>query len=203
MMTRFASLPASLPASLLSLSTLVALGGTAAAQPSLTPAAAPRAEAAPAARYSETTALALSVGGTVASYALALATPELAKSDGGRAALGVTAGLGILLGPSLGHWYTGKIFTPGLAMRGGALLGFALGAGVSLAECPLFGDADCDSSLGTALAVASLGVFTMGTIHDIYRAPIRARAANRALSSITVAPLVSSKSAGVTIGGRF
>ncbi len=61
---------------------------------------------------SEGTALALSLGGTVASLAM-LAVGENQTNDG----LGAIGGIGIWVAPSFGHWYAGKLWTQGLTLR--------------------------------------------------------------------------------------
>ena len=99
---------------------------------------------------SETIALALSLGGTLASYGLfwyAIENEDVADDDESYQAIAMTASLGTFFAPSFGHWYTGKFATRGLGLR-------AAGAGTALiamtwafSECPLFGG-ECEESAG-------------------------------------------------------
>ncbi len=71
-----------------------------------------------------------------------------------------------LIGPSIGHWYAGKVMTPGLGVRA---LGFALGAAA-------FGTDDLGEGLGLLMlgSTAILG----GAIYDIATAGRSAREYN-------------------------
>lgn len=170
---------------------------------------------------SEGTALALSLGGTVLAWGLAVGLPLLetqpvdfeegSSNRGAINALSTIGAIGTLVAPSFGHWYAGKYFTRGMGMRVGALGLVMVGAVVALAECPLtFGhddveDDDCDDSFGAAtfILLGGAALFVAGTVDDIRTAPRRVRRHNEAISSIALAPIVTHQSAGLALGGRF
>ncbi|HEY0478932.1 MAG TPA: hypothetical protein VGD37_15540 [Kofleriaceae bacterium] len=89
----------------------VAATATAAAQPALappglTPAWTPMPAAALQDReVSDSTALAIAAGGTVASYGMLIVAANLHGNDGAAEALAVTGALGTLIAPSAGRWY--------------------------------------------------------------------------------------------------
>lgn len=156
---------------------------------------------------SESVALALSLGGTIGSYALMyFAADAAANEDGDKyEALGTAGALGAVFAPSFGHWYAGKFGTRGLALRGAAL-GVGLTAMVwAFSECPLFASEDeCHDSGGPAiLAVGALGLWIGGTIDDIATAPGRVRAHNRRVSGLAIVPVVKSDGGSVALTGQF
>jgi hypothetical protein len=136
---------------------LSALATVAAAQPALAPLEGP-AEPTPAAPsdldYRDPgVATALSIGGTLVPIALVVAGSEMdSKSNTGSSA-GITmveAGLaGMVLGPSLGHWYAHDYLTPGLGMRagGGALIVYGL---VEALSCGFDESTGCSGNVATA-----------------------------------------------------
>jgi hypothetical protein len=193
-------------------SLLLALAGRAAAQPGMTEPALDSAPPPPAAQapageqLSESTALALSLGGTIGSWGLLLGSPFVPGGEG----LMVTAGgLGIFFAPSFGNWYAGQGFTRGLGLRlgGGAIV--IAGAIVALMEDPIsFGHDDGPEDeepavYGPAIAIAGLGLLAWGTVDDIVRAPGAARRKNRERAGLALTPLVTPKAAGFVLGGRF
>lgn len=182
---------------------LLVASSTAGAQPAMTqPAAAPSQEG----EVSPEVALALSLGGTVASYgAIGLA---VATRSGD---LGTVGMVGTFIAPSFGHWYSGKYVTRGGVLR---VVGFAtliVGALADNEGCSLFysghGDpepADCGEDFrttkGTVLILAGLAMFAGGTVDDIVTAPGRARRHN---DSLRVQPIVRADGGGLAIAGAF
>lgn len=198
-----------------------ALAGRASAQPGITepvpvPAPAPvpaygppyaspppEPRPAPQGQLSEGTALALSLGGTIGSYGLIYVGIRLAD-DSDSANLLVTAGsLSAFFAPSFGHWYAGKFATRGLGLRAGGAVVAVIGASVALSQCPLFSEEPCDGTEGVLIALAGMGMYIAGVVDDIATAPRRVRERNARASSIAVAPMVTGRSAGLAIGGRF
>ena len=172
----------------------VAQPGMTAAQPGMT---APT----PSEPLSEGTALALSLGGTAASYALLFGG---ALGGSGTAEL---VGLGgVMLAPSFGHWYADKYLTRGLGLRAAGLGVVITGAMIALSECPLTFDHSAEpceeSALPSAVAIAGLGLFVWGTLDDIVTAPRRVRARNAA-HPIAVVPTLRGDGGGLAIAGRF
>jgi hypothetical protein len=173
--------------------------------PAVTDALPPFAERASGVRgeKSESTAVALSLGGTLLSYALVYASSE---SDTGDEAMATVGMLGTVFAPSFGHWYAGKFATTGLGMRGAAL-GVGMTALVwTVSECPLFSSEDeCNHTIGPAvLAVGAVGLWVVGTIGDISKAPDAVRAYNRSLQdSLSIVPVVRDDGATVSVAGSF
>jgi hypothetical protein len=193
-------------------SLVLALAGSASAQPGMTdpeeppPAPAPR-PAPSGGELSESTALALSVGGTIGSWALVIGAAKIEGSDGDTASMLGTAGaLGVMFGPSFGHWYAGKFATRGLGLRALGIATAFAGAMVAFSQCPLFAEDEeggCDDTGGAMIALAGVGLFIAGTIDDIATAPGRVRKRNARLAGLAVAPVVTQHSAGFALGGRF
>ena len=119
---------------------------------------------------SEQTALGLSLLGTIAPVALLIGA---AKAD--QPELATAGAIGMLVGPSLGHWYAGRYVTGGMLVRGG---GTALMlAGVVRA----IGSLDCEercSDDGGVLMAAGAVMFVGGTLYDLATAGRAARAWN-------------------------
>lgn len=160
---------------------------------------------------SESTALWLSLGGTLGSYVLLLGAGSVA--GGGNSQLvgsAATVGLvGTLVAPTFGHWYAGKGFTRGFAVRIGAVgLGFTALV-VALSGCSIgFGhdqeeDPNCGQgeTAGALLGLAALGMWVGGTVDDIVQAPKRVRRRNAA--RIAVTPLMRDDRVGLALVGAF
>ena len=183
---------------------LVAIAGTAAAQPGVMPPTAAAPAPPPGEQLSESTALALSLGGTVASWGMVVASAEMGSGTHGRQAIGTIGGFGAYLAPGFGHWYARKIFTRGLGLR---LLGTGVvfaGALVAFSECPLFSSNDChESVIGPGLAIAGSALFVGGTIDDIAGAPGAVRNYNQRFHDVAIVPVIRGDSSGVMIAGRF
>ena len=144
---------------------------------------------------SEDTALGLSLGITTLSWGALLAGSRSLD------VLGIGAA-GALLGPTTGHWYSGRIFTWGLGLR---VLGVAAAA-VGLVAA-IEHDACHDGCDGTPAEVILLPigliVFAGGTISDIWTARGAARAYNEQQLGVSIVPLVQPGTAGVGLVGSF
>jgi len=178
---------------------VLAMTGTAAAQPGTMTPAAPMAAPAPAAEpVRDGTAIVISVGGTLASWVLL--SGALSEHTGSyRGPLAVVGVLGTVLAPSFGHWYAGSRPVRGLALR---VAGFTtlIGGGIMVAtEC----EDGCAGWVAGALLLGGAGLYLAGTIDDVVRLPGAVRRYNAGLRSVTLAPMVQRDGAGVMIAGRF
>lgn len=110
-------------------------------------------------------------------------------------------GIGMIwLGPSTGHWYQGRIVTPGLVMRTACLLAITYGLGAA--------ETRDDNAAVDVLEVAAMFAGAIGIVYDIGDAPSAARKRNarnreRALQQLTVVPQVSDGQAGFVLAGSF
>ena len=139
---------------------------------------------------SETAALTLSLGGTAVSWALLVSGVRNSED------LGAVGLIGTFLAPSIGHWYRGAWVTRGMGVRAVGVLTFAYGV-LKAVQC-----GSCDET--TELLVwGGLALYVGGTIDDIVTAPLRVRQHNRRLQQIQLAPMVSPRTAGLALGGRF
>jgi len=152
---------------------------------------------------SETTALALSLGGSLASVGLmAAAFSDLVHEDETTAHLFGAGLLSLAITPSLGHIYSGKVLTGGLALRAGgaalALVGLAQALDCGLIEvrrsCGFFESGEAAVVLGGTVAAA-------GVIWDIATAPRAARRFNE--KHVTLVPAAPGASLGLSLAGRF
>jgi hypothetical protein len=144
-------------------------------------------------------ALGLSLGITAAGFAaIGVGRDEHVALTGTGVAL-------VGLGPTAGHWYQGRLVTPGLVMRSAGMV--VLGIGLSQVEDAC--EANCRNNKAfSAMMVAGLFAFAIGTVHDIATAPIEARRTNarnrqRRIENLTLAPQVSNDQAGLVLGGSF
>ena len=140
---------------------------------------------------SETTALALSLGGTLGAWTAF--TVGMRDDHGELALLGF---IGTALAPSMGHWYRGSGMTRGLALR---LISGTTGF-LSLSYLM-----ECDDGCSDTMAYMFLGSFLTyvgASIDDIIRAPLEVRKHNERLE-LGLAPMVGGHTAGLAIGGRF
>src|SRR5262247_2402351 len=88
-------------------SILLALAGSASAQPGMTgpaPAAPEPLPVVTSSQRSPETALVLSLGGTIVSWGLWIGSSRLTSDEGTQALLSTAGGLGTFFAPSLGHW---------------------------------------------------------------------------------------------------
>ncbi|HUQ01896.1 MAG TPA: hypothetical protein VM261_05335 [Kofleriaceae bacterium] len=152
---------------------------------------------------SPSTALALSLGGTVGSFAL-IAIGGSSEDLGGLASAG---SLGLWLAPSFGHWYVGKGWTPGLKWRLAGAGAATLGIMWVALDC-IGSSCEDDMHPGVMLAIGGGVAVVGGMVHDIATAPSAAREHNARLDAgrvqnVTVRPSFGSGRAGLAISGRF
>jgi hypothetical protein len=173
-------------------------------QPYPTPPPAPPPVAGPiAGEKSPGMALALSLGGTVGSFALASVGGGV-END----ALATIGGLGMWVAPSFGHWYAGKLWTHGLTMRMAGAGAIVVGAVLLIDDC-VNDEVGCDGETpGFALIIGGAGLFVIGGVYDIVTAPTSAHRYNERLRARTaggwaVAPVITQERAGLVLGTRF
>ena len=142
---------------------------------------------------SRDTALALSIGGSIASVGLVVG--GTAATERRAPQLGWAMIAASLLTPSLGEWYGGKYLTVGLGLRavGAATAVF----GVLGSYC---NDASCSTDLGHTLI--GLGVITAvsGIIYDIATARGTVDAFNARHRRVGLAPTVIAPPSGPVMG---
>jgi hypothetical protein len=185
-------------------SLVLGLAGTATAQPGLTPAASPALPPPPAMppqgdALNENTALALSLGGTMASWSLILAASELSAQSRVAENLGWIGAAGVLLGPSFGHWYARSFVTRGLGLRIAGVVTTTVAFGY-LAGCE---DGCNHSGVLAGALLTGVGLMFAGTLDDIITAPGAARRYNERSGSFAVVPMVRRDASGVMLTGRF
>jgi hypothetical protein len=166
---------------------------------------------APVTPRSENTALALSIGGTLAGPALMVAgvvaldnSGAIDGDAGGRlvvpGTLVFTGAAMTVLGPSFGHWYAGRALTPGMALRAGGLALAAAGAVGAIGNCEI-DDGNCGADPGRLAVYAGIATFVGGAVYDIATAPRRVRERNQRV--LAIVPTVSATGGGVSIAGAF
>lgn len=191
--------------SLAVLAVLVALGSVASAQAPgmVTPSTPSWREPAPMTtkKKNPSTAVALSVLGTVGSFALAA---PLAKAGGPGATV---AGIGLFVGPSIGSWYAGKIGGIGIAGRSLGALMMLVGIVelISGEDC----DYECSSNedQGGLLLLGGGALWVGSTLYDWYAAGEAAHEWNRE-HGVTWGPTViggagASRAPGFAVGMQF
>ena len=185
---------------------LVGLPLTARAQPGITdPTPPPSTSADQNGDRSPAVALGLSLGGTAVAYGALFAAAE-ADSE----ALGWVAFGGMIVGPSLGHFYAGEVGR-GLGHSGirlGAAGIFVAGAMVAFSDCFFTEEDECEGSAGPAIMIGGAVLGVGSTIYSIVDAPRAARRANAAKHRvlITPAPVVGperSTGFGLQLGSTF
>ena len=146
----------------------------------------------------EDTAIGLSLGGTVASWALLIAGGE--TNNGTMSGIGA---LGTLLAPSLGHWYAHQALTRGLGLR---VLGATAGmVGFALVLDHLFDETSSNNDDGTAgaLLLVGAGLYVAGTVDDIATAGAAARKYNSRFENVSLMPMLQHGGGGFSLTGRF
>ena len=164
----------------------------------------------PPAPKDESTAVAMSTLGVLASGGLIAAAFAVPRGHGDLQGALATAGVtSTLVTPSLGHWYAGSYLTTGLTLR---LAGIAFGAaGVSqLGIC--FDDSGCHANnegAGTLLAIGGATYIT-GILWDLATARSAARRYNREHAPAVrtaIAPTLAREgrvtSYGLALAGQF
>jgi hypothetical protein len=190
---------------------VLALAGTAAAQPAgappgLTPAlpAVPPSPQGQGDEVSESTALAIAVGGTMASYGMFVLAANADDAPTRRTLIGVGFA-GALIAPSAGRWYARSAGWRGLGLRLTGAGTVVLAAVVALSECGLFSSNRCEPAAGVLLGIVGAGLWVGGTIDDIVMAPRDARRHNERVRQVTLVPLVrpGERGLGLAVAARF
>lgn len=141
--------------------------------------------------YDPSTAVLLSVGGTVGGFALAYAT--VSSNDD----LWWVGAAGLAVGPSLGRWYSGRAGLAGIGLRT---------AGMAIAFAGLISALDQDGEDGAApvLMFGGAGLYAVSTLYDVFTSGEIAREANAERANrIVVAPTVGRGQAGLLVSGAF
>lgn len=149
----------------------------------------------------EDTALALSLGGTVASWSLLLGSNRLSHGRDEIQVASVAVGaLGALVAPSFGHWYAGGGLTRGFKTRLVSTLALIGATALAVGCIGDEGQGDgCHEGGMLVLGAAGAIGFAVGTIDDIATAPARARARNEWM----LVPALRPTGGTVSLTGRF
>jgi hypothetical protein len=109
---------------------------------------------------------------------------------------------GTMLGPSVGHWYAGKLFTRGAAMR---LLGAGIiGVGFLAAKKYPENDGDFIDDRGFGIAIGGTVVILLGALVDIGTAGDSARKRNeRVTPTVTAIRTPSGSTPALGLAGTF
>lgn len=155
---------------------------------------------------SERSATAAAVAGTLAPIAVLGAAAAMDEGDV-QTSLAVIGSVGLLVAPSAGHWYSGKLMTKGMALRlggiGVATTSLIAGRTLRLGEIVTDEDHNGNEVLIGGLVVGG-GLVVAGIIYDIATADDAAREYNRKQArTLTVAPTMTNDSAGFAIAGTF
>lgn len=184
----------------------------AAAPPALAPASLPPSEHAPSMvaprsepqpeqlrgrRRSISTALALALGGTLGSWGLVALCGEI-SDDLVLICSGTT-----VFGPNLGHWYQKTPFTRGTLLRVIGAAGTLYALDRIFARHARSDGEPAPGPIYDYAAAAGLILFVAATVDDIVDAPLRAWKHNRRLEGVMLAPMITDRSAGLALGGRF
>ncbi len=145
---------------------------------------------------SERTALWLSVGGTLGAYGVFAGAAALGPRFDVARGVAVLGGFAVVVAPSFGHWYAGRIGTRGLVVRIAAvpvamvtlLIAFAAGSTASR-------EFHRNMLIG-GMSIAG-GMWVAGTIDDLIQAPVAARQRNARIKLMQ--PYLAPTGAGVSI----
>lgn len=136
----------------------------------------------------ETTAVLLSLGGTVASWTVLI-------SEGGshhnHSDWVPVAAVSALIAPSFGHWYAGTPITGWLGVRVGAVVGL------------LYLESRCDGCDFEKLVLTIYGLTALGEIASAPAAVRRHNEERRALRDLAVSPMIQRRGGGIVLGARF
>jgi hypothetical protein len=150
-------------------------------------------------------AFGLSLAGTAVGWGGLLVAAEVDSQ-----ALGWVAVGGILVGPSLGHFYAGEVGRglghTGIRLGAGAI--FVVGAAITVSDCLFTEEGECDGSSGPLVMLGGAALGAGSTIYSIVDAPRAATRANqmRRRLVITPAPVVGperSTGLGLLVGSSF
>lgn len=150
-------------------------------------------------------AFGLSLAGTAVGWGGLLIAAEVDSP-----ALGWVAVGGILVGPSLGHFYAGEV-RRGLghtAIRVGAGAIFVVGAVTTVSDCLFTEENECEGSPGPLIMLGGAVLGAGSTIYSLVDAPRAATRANQKRRNllITPAPVVGpdrSTGLGLLVGSSF
>ena len=149
------------------------------------------------------TALALSAGGTAASL-LAIGIGVEQRPVG--VPMLAAGAISLALTPSIGEWYSGEFFTPGLGLRLGAPVAALVVAFLANEVLPCRRDnayCDPDPRVYTAGLLAGGAMLATGIGYDIITAPREARRYNREHAQMSIVPTGPVGSYGMSLVGRF
>lgn len=162
------------------------------------------AQADPPAPRDEGTATLLSAVGTAGPLVILGVTIARASSSDlttPSAAIGIASIAGLYVLPSAGHWYSGKAFPRGFAIRTGGMVLAGLGVwkAIAGAGCHCF----CDDSKADLWLMSIGGALVLGgAVHDIVEAGPRARSVNARMQP-TIVPVPMPGGGGVSFLLRF
>jgi hypothetical protein len=182
---------------------VLAMAGTAAAQPGVTSPSFPPPQPMqqPGEELSETTALLLSLGGTAASWGLIAVAIEMDDQGISHAgAIGTIGALGTFFAPSFGHLYAHSFTSRGLGLRSAGVVA-VLVAGMIAVEEGVTGNSNPHPV--EAFLIAGAGLYVGGTIDDIVTAPGEARRYNHRFGNVAIVPMIRGDNSGFMITGRF
>lgn len=163
---------------------------------------------------SEGIATALAIGGTLIGPALvATALTQADRYDSPLhaefAPMMAIGAASMVLGPSLGNWYAGKVGSTGLSLRLGGAATAAVGVAMMADGFALFGSGnETEFAAGGLIGLAGLGMVATGAVLDIISAPSAAADYNRRHGAhLALAPIVShaagAKQTGLALVGSF
>jgi hypothetical protein len=149
---------------------------------------------------SGTTALVLSGAGT-ALPVLLMATHEV-QPGSIRDGIFTVGTIGLVLGPSVGHWYAGEGFSLGLGLRLAGVAVALVGVSAAKSSCTDPPQNECGIAIGAYSVLAAGTLVGAGAIYDVATAPRAAHRYNRE-HAITVTPMPLHAGYGVGLAGRF
>jgi hypothetical protein len=144
-----------------------------------------------------TVATALSIGATLIPAVAGIALDN--RHDATSATLVIS---GVMLGPSVGHWYAGKVFTRGAAMR---LLGAGIiGVGFLAAKKYPENDGDFIDDRGLGIAIGGTVVIVLGALVDWGTAGESARKRNERITpTVTAIKTPTGSTPALGLAGSF
>lgn len=145
---------------------------------------------------SERTALWLSVGGTLGAYGLFAGGAALGSRSDVARGVAVIGGFAVIVAPSFGHWYAGRIGTRGMAVRAAAVPVALITLLIGIAPGSTASREFHRNLLIGGMSIAG-GMWVAGTVDDLIQAPVEARHRNARIKLMQ--PYLAPTGAGVTI----